>query len=598
VIKDALLGKQTSNYEFPLFSKNGERIEVLLNATTRRDVDGKIIGVVGVGQDITKMKIEQAKSVALATDLQNLINQANAPIFGVDTAGRVNVWNKMAEFITDVSAEVAMGKNFVGTYVLEEQRAAVQGVFSAALEGKTTSNYQMSISSRRRVEVLLNATTRRDACGAVVGVVGVGQDITEYELQRKKAELLAIQLTQKEAAMETEQRVTSYMSHELRNPLFGLTGCLEELSSKDVTEHERASLLESSTACARQMTGLCNAMLDIQKIESGTFVLGQKPIVLATLFAEVKLILQQLCQKGVVFHVNVEVYKPILGDALRLKQVLINLASNAAKFTTAGSITLSARIDGAGKLLRIVCADTGPGIPKVDLDKIFERFYQRGARLGSSGLGLSICKSLVGLMQGRIWMESDVGVGTQCIIELPLVLGHVTTAGAAENLGTPATSDGATSMPKSSFGRIAALSPSAPKNISKTDSPVLRILIVDDIKLNHSVMRRKLHRIFPSHQVEVDSVYCGEDCIAAFLAPDVQEYNVIIMDQHMGPGFLGTDTILLLRTEHQCTSKIIAVSGNKDCMKKFELAGADMFLEKPVMADGYKSICNLVLSHR
>ena len=96
VLDDALRGTQTANFEFPLFKKNRERLEILLNATSRVDAQGKIVGVVGVGQDITDRKKVELELTRVAKDLQKLIDSANAPIFGIDTEGLVNEWNQKA----------------------------------------------------------------------------------------------------------------------------------------------------------------------------------------------------------------------------------------------------------------------------------------------------------------------------------------------------------------------------------------------------------------------------------------------------------------------------------------------------------------------
>ena len=113
VLQNALGGTQTDNYEFPLYTKDGQPVDVLLNATTRRDAAGTIVGVVGVGQDITQMKTAQAEQTRIANDLTLLVDTANAPIFGIDKDGKVNEWNRKAASITGYSKEEVMGKDLV-----------------------------------------------------------------------------------------------------------------------------------------------------------------------------------------------------------------------------------------------------------------------------------------------------------------------------------------------------------------------------------------------------------------------------------------------------------------------------------------------------
>ena len=105
LIRQALNGESTDNFIFPLFTKDGERVEVLLNATTRVDAEGNVVGVVGVGQDITKLSQAQAEMSQVAADLKMLIENANAPIFGIDADGNVNEWNRSAAQITGYTKE-------------------------------------------------------------------------------------------------------------------------------------------------------------------------------------------------------------------------------------------------------------------------------------------------------------------------------------------------------------------------------------------------------------------------------------------------------------------------------------------------------------
>jgi PAS domain-containing protein len=113
VLDNALQGSETANFEFPLYTKDRRRVEVLLNATTRRDVDGGVIGVIGVGQDITERKQVEIEKTRVAQELQTFIDTANAPIFGIDAQGLVNEWNNKAAAITGFSREEVLGKNLV-----------------------------------------------------------------------------------------------------------------------------------------------------------------------------------------------------------------------------------------------------------------------------------------------------------------------------------------------------------------------------------------------------------------------------------------------------------------------------------------------------
>ncbi|MEO1884522.1 MAG: PAS domain-containing protein, partial [Methylococcales bacterium] len=190
VLDEALKGRETANYEFPLYSKTNARVDVLLNSTTRRNTRGEIVGVVGVGQDITELNAARFEQDRVANDLTVLIDTANAPIFGIDTAGLVNEWNQTAERITGYSKSEVMGRNLVESFITEDYKVSVKGVLDEALKGRETANYAFPLYSKTnaRVDVLLNSTTRRDAQGRIVGVVGVGQDVTALNRSQKEFE--------------------------------------------------------------------------------------------------------------------------------------------------------------------------------------------------------------------------------------------------------------------------------------------------------------------------------------------------------------------------------------------------------------------------
>ena len=192
VLQNALRGEETANFEFPLYTKEGERVEVLLNAATRRNAVGTVTGVVGVGQDITDRKDAETRVSLLAADLRLLIDSANAPIIGIDAFGCVNEWNNKAAEITGYTQKEVTGRYLVRDFIIDEYKVAVNGVLANALQGKATDNFEFPFitKSGQRVEVLLNATTRRDTTGKTLGVLGVGQDITE--LKQGKAELVRV----------------------------------------------------------------------------------------------------------------------------------------------------------------------------------------------------------------------------------------------------------------------------------------------------------------------------------------------------------------------------------------------------------------------
>ena len=196
VIDNALKGRETANFEFSLYRADKQRVDVLLNATTRRDVAGSIVGMIGVGHDITERKQVEIEKIRVAQELQTFIDTANAPIFGIDAHGLVNEWNNKAAEITKFSREEVLGKDLVEVYISLDYRASVRQVLSNALQGQVTANFEFPLCTKdnKCVEVLLNATPRTDASGRIVGMLGVGQDITERKQVEAEKTRVALEL--------------------------------------------------------------------------------------------------------------------------------------------------------------------------------------------------------------------------------------------------------------------------------------------------------------------------------------------------------------------------------------------------------------------
>ena len=222
VLDNALKGRGTSNYELEVRTKSSEIRFLLVNATTRRDAENNIVGVVIVAQDVTEAAKHDRAVAAMANELRQLIDNANAPIFGIDIDGDVNEWNDKTAEITGFTKEEAFDCNLVETFIVPSLRESVQAIMDSALEGIGTSNYELEFRTKSNEirHLLVNATTRRDAENNVVGVVGVAQDVTE--------------------AVHRDRAVTS-MANELRQlidsanaPIFGIDndGNINEWNNK------------------------------------------------------------------------------------------------------------------------------------------------------------------------------------------------------------------------------------------------------------------------------------------------------------------------------------------------------------------------------
>ncbi|OQR97186.1 hybrid signal transduction histidine kinase, partial [Achlya hypogyna] len=168
VLSKALTGVETANLEFALVTKTDRCVQILLNATPRYNELGDVIGV---------------------HVYSRILERANAPIFGVDVNGRVNIWNKKAAELTQYAPEEVMGQDLVDAFIAPDYRQAVGSVLSQALNGVETANFEFPLDTKsggRQLEILLNATSRYDEVGNIVGVVGIGQDITDRVAQEQE----------------------------------------------------------------------------------------------------------------------------------------------------------------------------------------------------------------------------------------------------------------------------------------------------------------------------------------------------------------------------------------------------------------------------
>jgi two-component system sensor histidine kinase RpfC len=246
---------------------------------------------------------------------------------------------------------------------------------------------------------------------------------------RKLVTQLYDALARAEAANEAKRRFISVVSHEMRTPLNAIIGMADLLRDTQLSS-QQADMLQTLRGSSRLMLGLIEDVLDFSKIEAGRLVLEKTDFdVHALVNSTCRILASQAAAKGVEFVVSImpEVPPAVRGDPHYLRQVLINLAGNAVKFTERGSVTVhvSAQTETESRVrLKFSIRDTGIGIPPEAQARIFESFTQADQsttrRFGGTGLGTTIAKQLVGLMGGRIGLESAVGLGTTFWVELDL----------------------------------------------------------------------------------------------------------------------------------------------------------------------------------
>ena len=429
VLAKALHGEETANYEFPLFTQSGDRVDVLLNSSTRRDPAGQIVGVVGVGQDITELNKVRAEQDNIAKELTQFVDTANAPIFGIDTEGRVNEWNQRSEQITGFTKAEVMGRDLVANFITDDYKVSVGEVLAKALHGEETANYEFPLftQSGDRVDVLLNSSTRRDPAGQIVGVVGVGQDITELNKvraeQEKERKESAAQIIQASKLATLGEMATS-VAHELNQPLSIIRMAAENSRRKMSKESVAVEYLTDKLQRIEEQTARAAAIIDHMRMfgreaTEEPALIDPRNVVTNAL----DLMGEQLRLAGIEVVTEFPEDSPcVLGHIIQMEQVVINLLTNArdamSEKGTASTIIL--RIFSDPKNIHITSEDTGGGIAQNALTRIFEPFYTTKEMGKGTGLGLSVGYGIIRDMGGTITAE-NINDGARFTITLPRV---------------------------------------------------------------------------------------------------------------------------------------------------------------------------------
>lgn len=369
---------------------------------------------------------------------------------------------------------------------------------------------------------------------------GIFTDVTDEVAQR-----IALEEARKEAdnANRAKSNFLASMSHELRTPLSGMlavTGLLQETKLAP----DQRELLSMQREAGETLMAVLTDVLDLSKIESGKFDLEAEVIDIEKLVRRtMDVVHTQAATKGLALRMSIasDITQYALGDAVRLRQVLLNLLNNAVKFTTAGSIDIHVEEvggDGEHHQFRFTVADTGVGIDAEAAKDLFEPFRQlgeSGLKVGGTGLGLTICRKFVELMNGQIGFDSKPGEGSSFWFVVPLRR--------VQGVSAPATR---------------WQPPFAANEISAPRPKPLRVLVAEDIKLNQMVTARALERA--GHEVKV--VSDGEEALNALGCSD---FDAIIMDARM-PVLDGVETTRRIRSSGGSTARIPIIGVTADVL--------------------------------
>jgi PAS domain S-box-containing protein len=387
-------------------------------------------------QDIAS---EQARLAAI-------VESSSDGIIGKDLNGVVTSWNKGAEHIFGHTAEQAVGQRLAMLIVPATMQDQESDILRQVGRGERVPHFETRRLHRdgHLVDVSVAVSPIHDGHGRVIGASKTVRDISvqraaqasiqalyadlERQVEQRTAELTqAKQLA--DGANAAKSSFLANMSHEIRTPLNAILGMLQLIRQTPLNFRQNDYACKAQSA-ARSLLALLNDILDFSKIEAGKLVLEPHPFELEKLMRELGDVLTG--NQGdkvieVIFDLDPNLPSVLFGDSLRLQQVLINLAGNALKFTLQGHVIVSVKALGRAEstvTLRLSVTDTGIGIHDDQLERIFEGFAQAEAsttrRFGGTGLGLVICKRLVGLMGSQLQVASEVGRGSRFWFDIEL----------------------------------------------------------------------------------------------------------------------------------------------------------------------------------
>ena len=414
-----MLEKIKSTYfEFPAVKKNGE--EVILGQSVELLFEkNTIVGFLAIARNITAQKMIEEEIARSQQQLDTVITTVDEGITLSDELGRFEIFNATMEELTGYSKDEANIGEFTKLLYPDpnEQQKGLDRLADVLKDG-FIQDVESTIRTKSGQEKTLLISTRIVHVKEKIMFLSAYRDITSrkrFEEELKQAKNSA------ESATIAKSQFLATMSHEIRTPMNGVIGMTDLLLQTELNAEQR-EYTEIIRTSGETLLTLINDILDFSKIESGRLDMEKRPIELQSLIEETfDLLARRAVEKqlDLVYLIDPSAPPYIIGDPVRLRQILLNLASNAIKLTERGEVFLSVKElehDDDSTTLQFSVKDTGIGIPKNKVNQLFQAFSQVDAsttrKYGGTGLGLAITKRLVELMEGTVWIESVEGKGS------------------------------------------------------------------------------------------------------------------------------------------------------------------------------------------
>lgn len=383
---------------------------------------------------------KRIKEISQVSVLQHsILEGAGYAIISTDEDGLITGFNPAAEALLGYSATELIGHATPAQFHVIDEVIAKAAILSNEFGEKISPGFEVFVKKARlgkadsnrwtyvhkngqHIPIRLNVSSLYDEQHHLFGFLGIAYDLSE---QLAREEMLAQAREQAEQANKAKSKFLANMSHEIRTPLNGIYGTLQVLQ-REVNSSQGLDLLKKALYSTKDLSIIINDILDFSKIEAGKLVLEQGVFNLHDLLEYLRSDVSMMANlKNIGFELFNQVEQQVwLGDPTRIKQILLNITSNAIKFTEVGTVTLHVGVNKQQDGLVFEIKDTGIGIEKEQLNRLFQRFEQADTsttrKFGGTGLGLSITHSLVTLMGGDIEVRSEVGKGSAFNVFLPL----------------------------------------------------------------------------------------------------------------------------------------------------------------------------------
>ncbi len=537
---------------------DGEVRWFLSAARIFRDEAGNPVRVVGVNVDIHDQKLLEARVAEQLDFQQALIDAIPVPLFYKGADGRYIGFNRAYEQAFGVQRENLIGKTVMDLdFLPESDRNRFDADSYEALHGVQSVHKEVDMPYAdgliHHTLFWLHGFSRPD--GSPGGAIGTFVDITDR--QRAEQDLRrAKELAEESTALKSN--FLANMSHEIRTPMNAIIG-MSHLALKSGLSPRQHDYVSKIQQAGQHLLGVINDILDFSKIEAGKLAVEKHPFMIDRMLESVSDVVgYKAGAKGLelVCDVAADVPPNLVGDSLRLGQILINFANNAIKFTEAGEISLAVRLlEAAGNrvMLRFEVRDTGIGLTPEQMGRLFQSFQQADTsttrRYGGTGLGLAICKSLAELMGGEVGVDSTFGKGSTFWVSLPL------------ERGAPA--------------RVLLPPP---------DLRGSRVLVVDDNHTAATVLSDMLHAM----GFEVEQAHSGLEALDRLRQSMVEQrlFGLLLLDWHM-PGMDGIELAGHIRSLGMVRVPqmlMVTAYGREDVMRAARAQGIETVLIKPVNA--------------